>query len=143
MAERLLAHALAAEEEPLRSLKVISAGVSAFGGEAPSANSVTAMHKVGIDLSDHRSRPVTPQDLEKAVVIFCMTESHRQILQAHYGTGEIPVLLFRELMPGGVEKQVPDPFGMNLRAYETCRDSLVEAVPSILKYLREEIQPTL
>ena len=34
MAAQLLRHALAAEEEPLKSLEVVSAGVSAFAGDS-------------------------------------------------------------------------------------------------------------
>ena len=59
MAERLLKHALAAENGPLSEFEVISAGVSAFPGDQASRNAVKAMKKVGLDLSDHRSRPLS------------------------------------------------------------------------------------
>ena len=49
MGAALLRHALAAEPEPLRSLPVISAGVSARAGEPMTPHSVTALRKVGID----------------------------------------------------------------------------------------------
>ena len=45
MAERLLAHALSAEPEPLKSLEVRSAGVAAYGGDYPSENSVLALKR--------------------------------------------------------------------------------------------------
>ena len=51
MGEGLLRHALAAEPEPLRSLKLLSAGVAARANDAVSENSVVAMRKVGIDIS--------------------------------------------------------------------------------------------
>ena len=59
MGQGLLAHALSAQPEPLRSLKVISAGVAAHTGEAVSENSVTALKKVGIDISNHCSQGLT------------------------------------------------------------------------------------
>ena len=62
MAAGLLQHALAAKPEPLQSLKVISAGVVARDGEPVSENSVIALKKAGIDISDHRSRSVDPGD---------------------------------------------------------------------------------
>jgi protein-tyrosine phosphatase len=34
------------------------------------------------------------------------------------------------------EPEIPDPFGMNLAAYEASRDSMVEAIPSIIAHLR-------
>jgi protein-tyrosine-phosphatase len=77
MGAALLRHALAAQPEPLRSLKVISAGVASRSGEPVSANSVTAMKKVGVDLKGHVSQPVTQELLDKAILVLCMTESHR------------------------------------------------------------------
>src|SRR6476469_5492177 len=59
MAAALLQHALAAQPEPMRSLKVVSAGVAARPGEQVSENSVLALKKVGIDISEHRSQSLT------------------------------------------------------------------------------------
>ena len=47
MAAALLQHALAARPEPLRSLRVVSAGVAARSGDLVSENSVLALRKVG------------------------------------------------------------------------------------------------
>src|ERR1043166_6541974 len=55
MAAALLQHAFAAQPEPWRSLQLISAGVAARPGEAVSENSVLALKKVGLDISNHRS----------------------------------------------------------------------------------------
>jgi len=139
MAERLLAHALAAEEAPLKSLRVVSAGVAACHGDQPSHNSVAALKKVGLDLTDHRSQPVSRELLESAFAVFCMTESHRALLYYHFDPLPAPVYLMRGLMQDGTSQEIPDPYGMDLRAYETCRDSMVEAVPSILRFLREQV----
>lgn len=139
MAERLLAHALAAEEEPLRSLRVVSAGVAACYGDPPSANSVAALRKVGVDLNDHRSQPVTRELLDSSLAVFCMTESHRAVLYYHFDPLPTPVYLMRGFMPQTEPCEIPDPYGMDLHAYETCRDSMVEAVPSILRFLREQV----
>lgn len=141
MAERLLAHALEAEPEPLKSLQVKSAGVAAYGGDLPSANSVKALEKVGIDLSDHRSAALSKSLVDASFVIFCMTESHRfTILNALEGVENPPeVLLMRELMGDNVDLEIPDPFGGPIGAYEASRDSMVEAIPSILNFLRSQI----
>ncbi|HYD82910.1 MAG TPA: low molecular weight protein arginine phosphatase, partial [Opitutus sp.] len=66
MAAGLLRHALAGQPEPLRSLKVISAGVAARHGERVSENSVIALRKVGIDVSQHTSQPLTQDMLNEA-----------------------------------------------------------------------------
>src|SRR5262249_18026821 len=81
MAAGLLRHALAGQPEPVRSLRVVSAGVAARGGDTVSENSVTALKKVGIDIAGHRSQPLTRELLDQAAVVLCMTESHRAMIQ--------------------------------------------------------------
>lgn len=137
MAAGLLAHALAAEEEPLKSLKVLSAGVAACRGEAASPNAVAAMKKVGLSLENHRSQAVTRELLEASFLTFCMTDSHRAILYYHFDPLPTQVYLMREFLSQPPSADIPDPFGMDLRAYEACRDSMVEAIPSIVRFLKQ------
>lgn len=136
MGEGLIRHALAAEAEPLKSLKVISAGVAAREDVEISENSVVALKKVGIDMADHRSQPVTQKLLDDALLVICMTESHRAMIQLQAEPPPKELRLFREFMPREAEKEVPDPYGGPLKLYEICRDELVEAVPYIVKHIK-------
>lgn len=136
MAAALLQHALAAQPEPLRSLKVISAGVAARTGEMASENSVIALKKVGIDLSGHRSQPLTQNMLDEAFVVLCMTESHRAMIQVQAEPVPANLFLFRQFMTGDVEKEIGDPYGGPLRIYETVRDEMVEAIPTLIEQLK-------
>jgi protein-tyrosine-phosphatase len=117
MAERLMAHALSAEPEPLRSLKTASAGISAYGGDSPSPNSV------------------------RVLAIFCMTSMHRLLLESQFNPSTKHIYLMREFLPPNVEHEIPDPYGLDRSEYETARDSMVEAIPSILAFLRKEYKP--
>ncbi|MEX0330925.1 MAG: low molecular weight protein arginine phosphatase [Puniceicoccaceae bacterium] len=139
MAEHLLQHALQAQPHPLSDYQVISAGVSAYPGDAASRNSIIALDKVNLDLSDHRSRPLTDQLVEVSDLILTMTSSHADIIRMRYPNIGIPVLRFREWIPSG-SREVPDPFGGPLQIYLDTRDSLAEAVPSILNYLKTEFE---
>ncbi len=143
MAERLLAHALKAEDEPLRSIPVISAGVSSYEGDRASNNSILAMKKVGIDLSDHCSQSLSQEIVDRSLVIFCMTDSHKYLLHEFFHKTKAPVVLFRQFLDSPAETQVTDPYGMNLEVYENCRDNLVEAIPSCVNYIKTEILPLL
>ena len=136
MGEGLLRHALAAEPEPLRSLKVISAGVAARANDAVSENSIVALRKVGIDISSHLSQLVTQATLNDAILVLCMTETHRAMIQLQAEPRPKELRLFREFMPVAADKEVPDPFGGPLKLYEMCRDELVEAIPSIIAHLK-------
>jgi protein-tyrosine phosphatase len=136
MAEALLRHALKAEPEPLGSCKVVSAGVAARRGEKISANSVEALAKVGLRVSDHKSQPLTAELAAKADLILCMTESHRAVIQLSLDPAPTNVYLWREFMPPGSSREIGDPYGGPLREYEACRDEMVDAIPSILAHLR-------
>ena len=138
MAEKLLQHALAAEGAPLDKLCVESAGVAAGYGEPASGNSVAALKKVKIDLAQHKSQPVTQDLIDRAFIIVGMTDSHLEILE-HYHSG-LPkrMHLFREFMDPDEDEQIPDPYGQNFDAYQACLDSMIEAIPSLVAYIKKE-----
>ncbi|MGA2446048.1 MAG: low molecular weight protein arginine phosphatase [Opitutaceae bacterium] len=136
MAAALLRHFLAGQTEPLKSLQVVSAGIAARQGDPVSDNAAIAMKKVGLDLSPHSSQPVTQQLLDGARVVLCMTESHRAMIQLQFERVPKHLYLFRQFLPPPVDPEVDDPYGGPLSIYETCRDNLVEAVPSVVNLLK-------
>ncbi len=138
MAEKLLQHALAAEDAPLNQLEVVSAGVAAVYGDPASANSVAVLKKVELDLSRHHSQPVTEDLISQAFAIFGMTQSHIDILRHYYSNLPDRVHLFREFMGPGEDPEIPDPYGQNYAAYAECFDSMAEAIPSLVQYLKNE-----
>jgi protein-tyrosine-phosphatase len=135
MAGKLLQHALLAEPEPLRSIEVRSAGLCAFPGDAPSANSVEAMKRVGLDISDHRSSPLSDQLLEISDLILGMTQEHLDVIREDHPKAHTKLRRYREWITKGPQN-VPDPFGGSLDLYIETRDSLAEAIPSIMLYLK-------
>lgn len=141
MAEGLLRHALAGQPDPLKSLKVISAGVAARDGEPLSENSVIALKKAGIDISGLCARPLTQELLDNALVVFGMTESHRTIIRTRARPVPARLHLFREFLPPPASKEIGDPYGGPLKVYEAARDEMVEAVPSVVAFLKTLIEP--
>lgn len=139
MAAGLLRHALNAAPEPARSLRVVSAGVTAREDDPVTPHSVTALKRVGIDISGHRSRRVSQEMLDGALVVFCMTEAHRAMIRAMASPPPQHLHLFREFMPEGLPREIADPYGGPLPVYETSRDEMVEAIPSVLGYLKARL----
>lgn len=140
MAEGLLRHAFKAQSEPLCSIPVCSAGTDAYEGDRASAPGVLAMQIAGIDISAHRSQPVTEELLENGLAIFAMTRRHIEDLQYFFPQVTAPIHLMREFVtprPEGKALEVADPYGQGLREYKECRDNMVEAIPGILNFLRE------
>ena len=139
MAERLLQHALSAESPPLNEIKVGSAGIAAGNGYPASSNSIAALKKVGIDLNDHSSTQATEALLNDADFIFAMTHSHMDSLRYFLGEkAEGRIHLIREFMTDTQDLEIPDPFGGGFSDYEFTRDSMVEAIPSLLTFLKSK-----
>ena len=136
MAAKLLKHALDVEKDPLNKLAVESAGVAAAPGEPASSNSVAALKKVNIDLSQHKSQPITQKLIDQAFVILGMTDSHLETLK-FYNYSNLPkhIHLFREFIGSGTQLQIPDPYGQNFNAYQECLNSMLEAIPSLVAFL--------
>jgi len=141
MAAALLRHALAAQPEPLRSLPVISAGVSARSGERMTEHSITALKKAGIDATRHSSQLLTQEMLDRAVLALCMTESHRNMIEATAHPQPKNLHLFRDFMAPGERHEIADPYGGPLQIYEITRDEMVEAIPSLIAHLKTRIAP--
>jgi protein-tyrosine phosphatase len=137
MAEVLLQHALRAQAEPLKSIKVLSAGVAARSGDPVSENSVHALKKVGLDLSGHRAQPLSHKLVQDALAVFCMTESHRAMILLSFDQPPDNVYLFREFMPVADGHEIADPYGGSLKHYEACRDEMVEAIPSLINFIKK------
>lgn len=138
MAEKLLQHALHAEGEPFSKLVVVSAGVAAGYGEPASSNSVAALKKVKLDLSRHKSQPITNDLVDRAFAIFGMTDSHIDVLKHYYPNLPERVHLFREFMDEDEDSQIPDPYGQDYDEYVECLNSMIEAIPSVVSYLKSE-----
>ncbi len=136
MAEALLRHALTAEGEPLKSLPIISAGVAARRGEPATDHAAAALKKVGIACAAHASRPLTQDMLNQAALVLCMTESHRGMIRQTALPPPARLHLFREFMPAGSSREIVDPYGGPLSAYEASRDEMVEAIPSLVAFLK-------
>lgn len=136
MAAALLQHALAAQPEPLNLVKVISAGVAARTGEPVSENSVLALKKVGLDVSQHRAQPLTQRMLDEALAVLCMTESHRAMIAVQAEPVPRNLFLFRQFIPGDGDKEIGDPYGGPLKVYESARDEMVESIPPLVEHLK-------
>lgn len=135
MAERLLAHALRAQPEPLASIQVLSAGLAAAHGEPASHNASLALKPVKLSLDTHRSQPFSESLMRRSDLILAMTTGHLESIRQRFPEGCPPLYRFREWMPTG-SQEVPDPYGGPLDLYIETRDALAEAIPSILAFLK-------
>ena len=138
MAEKLFEQALQ-ESSVKKKIQVFSAGISAMDGDKASENSIEACKEIVIDLNDHRSSALTRATLQNASAVFCMTESHRALMQMYFELPEnSPVFLMREFAEQG-PKELPDPYGQGMEVYRACRENMKEALPSIINWVEKNL----
>jgi L-threonylcarbamoyladenylate synthase len=114
------------EELAQRGFSVLSAGLAAMiGGRAASeAQGVAAEYSV--DLSGHRSRPLTPDLAAQADFLVAMTRGHVQALNNHFARlGSRP----RLLSPGGDD--IADPIGQSKDVYQACGRQIWQALEAL------------
>ena len=103
-------------------IQVDSAGLAVFGPDPAASNAIEAMSEIGIDLTDHRSRPLQFDELPTTDWFVAMTPSHAAALSsAGVSPDHIYVL------------NIPDPFGGSLEVYRQARDQISTAVDRFLK----------
>jgi protein-tyrosine-phosphatase len=129
LARQMLAqrHKISVEALDDAGVGVISTGVFARPGAPASAQAVAAMAPLGVDLSAHRSRPLTPEMVREADVVYCMTADHRQEVI--------------DLAPADADKvftldpdgDIEDPIGGDDAAYQRCVAQLRQALELRLK----------
>jgi len=138
MAESLLRAALA-HEPALARLRVASRGLAAWPGDPASPHAVRALRSIGLSAADHASQPLCQADLDRAAAVLVMGERHLEALRARFSPLPPVVARLRDALPESAGRDIPDPFGGSLADYEACRDSMVEALPSVLAMLKARL----
>jgi tRNA threonylcarbamoyl adenosine modification protein (Sua5/YciO/YrdC/YwlC family) len=131
MAEALARHWLGGNPE----WEVESAGVSAVPGQRASEGAITVMEEKKIDLSGHRSRPLTQAQIDAADLVVVMTEAHKSGVLGRFPGAAGRVVLLNDFNPRRAGEDVPDPFGMKPGVYRTIRDEIEAAMPELILHL--------
>jgi protein-tyrosine-phosphatase len=127
-----------AREPALASVTVSSAGTSAWNGAPVSEGSFLVGLERGIDLSRHRARQLTAEEVRQADLVLAMTDGHLRRVGELGGAGKAHTFRgFAEQHERAAD--VPDPFGGDVQAYRTTAetfDTLIEQIVARLLTLR-------
>ncbi len=97
-------------------VRVLSAGAFTNSGMPAAREAIEAMSKLSIDLSQHRSRVLTPELIRESDVIYCMTQSHLDaVLELDPQARDRAMLL-------DANGDIDDPIGGNLTVYQRCAE---------------------
>src|SRR5947208_14418223 len=135
MAEGIFRHAVQGRGD----FRVLSAGLGAVDGHAPSPYAVQAVRELGIDISGQRSRMLSPELVHQADFIFGMTHSHIDTVMLLYPHAAEKTFLLREFDEtlDLFEKDISDPIGGSYDIYLNCRDQIEQGIASLLRFIEQ------
>ncbi len=107
-----------------------SAGVFAEIGAPATDEAIAAMRKYGIDLSLHRTKPLTTELIDMADIILTMTSAHKQLI---YNIA--PNKIFTLLEYAGDDGDISDPYGGDNDDYERTAAEIYDALVDIAEKL--------
>lgn len=141
MAEALARRAL--ERRGWRHVEVSSAGVATGGGRPASEGARAAAAKHGLDLSPHRSAPLTKELLERTDLVLAMTPTHLAVVDEIGSRGRAALLTHFAAGSDGydVPHSVTDPFGGPPEVYEDSLRILERLVDDALDRLEPLVAP--
>ena len=133
-----MAAALFNHPQPPPGYRAESAGLAAFAGDPAAEQAVDVLREDdGIDLSDHRSRPVSPWLLEQARWTAAMTAAQRDRLRSAFPELAGRIVTIGELA-GAPDLQIADPFGQNKEVYRLTAGRLRGLIRLIKERLSAE-----
>ena len=139
MAECLFRHGLArrlgcsVDELAAAGYYVSSAGTIAGPGGSASVGALDEMARRGLDLTSHRTRPLSVELVHQAERIFVMGHEHRQAVVDLVPSAAARVALLDEDGP------IPDPMGGPADGYHHCAEHIQRAVDARLEeFLNED-----
>lgn len=121
-------------------VSVDSAGTSAVWGAPASEGSREAAAAMGLDLSGHRSQPVTRELVQSADVVLAMTSNHVEAVEA-MGEDALVSLLSEFIDGPEAGEPIADPIGGSAEDYAEARDRIVRAVEGLLVRLSAILSP--
>ncbi len=127
---RRLAERLGVPEERLRDLgfRALSAGTAASDGYAASSGALKVMQERGMDISSHRSRPITIDLMDDATWIYAMSPSHARSLTDWWPEHADKVRLLDE-------DGIVDPIGGPIELYRECADHIDRRIREVVETL--------
>jgi protein-tyrosine-phosphatase len=129
LAEGIARHLIA--ERQLTDISVGSAGTSAWPDAPASDGSLLVAMEHGIDLGEHRARPLAPDIVAASDLILVMGPHHLDRVEALGGTGR-SFLLTAYASHSADTSPVNDPFGGDLDVYRATFDELYRGIGRVL-----------
>ena len=121
-------------------VRVDSAGISAAWDAPAAENAIAAAAEHGLDLTGHRSQPLTPELVAWADLVLAMSASHLVGVRELAGEVDDKAALLTEFAGAGADA-VDDPFGGSIDSYRRIHAQLEKLIDAALRRLELIVAP--
>ncbi|MCX7963140.1 MAG: hypothetical protein N2644_01470 [Candidatus Sumerlaea chitinivorans] len=122
------------EERGIRHIEVKTAGVMTPTGLLPQPEVVQLLKEEGVDISHHRSHPVTVQMIEDADLILGMSSFHVQTAIRRSPAARGKAFLLKEYVGySGKAIQIGDPMGGTMEIFKKCFEQIKDALEKLVE----------
>ncbi len=127
------------EERCLQDYICDSAGTGALQGNPAVKDAILAAKQLAVDLSQHRSKPLTEELLEKSHLVLVMEKYQKNQIEASYPKYRDKIHLLSECLVG--EKggfDILDPVGHKSEYFQSVYSEITRAVMSLAERLESD-----
>jgi protein tyrosine phosphatase len=110
--------------------QVASCGIHAMSGDEASHYSQVVAKNHCLDLSQHRSKPLSVYHLIEADYVFTMTHEQAELLKLRFPD------FAQKILPLNEEKSISDPYGGDEALYEATYQEIDTAVDACLEKIK-------
>lgn len=120
--------------------KILTAGTAAVTGMPPTVEAIQIMRQQNIDVSNHRSSPLSDEMIREADLILVMEQVHKENILSRNLKAEDKLHLLTEFArikkeTKLVDPNVPDPIGKSLDFYRKVFDIIKEGIARTVREL--------
>ena len=117
------------------SIEVLSAGLHAFPGNRSPGEAVEVMAEVGIDMSRHRARVLTPDMAARFELVLLMDGYNLREFLTRFPLSRDKAGLLGAFSPVSPDRDIDDPYGESMESYRNCRRIIMESLEGFLAEL--------
>ncbi len=137
MAEGIMKKLIVKENLNIKLEDVKSAGLIAKEGMPVSKNSVNALKKIGIDISEYTASVIKEKDLQEADIVIAMTENHEDMILQGLPQYADKVFTLSQYVENKTE-DIKDPYGGNQKEYDNTSKMIMKKLKKLVKILKEK-----
>ena len=116
--------------------EIISRGISTLKGLPASAYTTDVLkQKEGIDITGFSSQMLDRETILSSDLIFTMEDAQAEHILNFEPTAEGRVFGLKKFLPAELEKDIPDPIGKNIQAYEEVYSLIKKAIVELVDWL--------